>query len=654
MVNHTTRILLCLAFLFAGVELLGYFFPSSLTWGFHSFAYLPVWFLVAFVLIAVGTAVLLGRLDPEPVIRRIAGFSDAHTAIFLTAVTVLVLGVAVAFRIEAPLLGDGFFLVKNFSDAFHGTAPLYFRGEPLATAYFWIMFVIVGVPATYREFLQGFLIADCILAVAFILISYWILKLLVSDSRFRLLGFFLILSLPSMQLFFGYVETYAVVLVALSLYVFASVRSVMKGASFTLAAVAFLLMALTHYLTIVLFPSLLFLAFREYRRSGWKRVISGFGVMFGLFFVLLVAINFDVSPYYFSVPHDHYLSMSPPADQANAESQAYTLFSIFHFIDLANLAVLILLPAILLLIFALFERRSPGTLANDVVRFLAAAFVPVLCVLFVIKFDLGAARDWDVFAPYAFLAALAAIAMMAHAIDRLAIRYWTLIVLLTAFHAAAFWSINSDAAATLARDNALLDTHTVSLASYYAASLHRSQYYLQEKQDSLAIESWKRFNRTFPDDLRGYQNLINGWTQGGHAKVEEITTTYEQWLSRAPSDTTLKLVYRNFCLNLGNAYFKTNALTDAARFYEKAISIDPAYPNAHNNLGSVYAQEGRTDSAIEQYRHAITLNPFYGEAFYNLGNALSDKGEVKRAHEYYQKAAQLNVAEAKALLQKSK
>ena len=170
--------------------------------------------------------------------------------------------------------------------------------------------------------------------------------------------------------------------------------------------------------------------------------------------------------------------------------------------------------------------------------------------------------------------------------------------------------------------------------------------------DSLPLVIWKRFNQIFPDDLRGYGNLITSWTARGHANIEEMIHTYDDWLSRTPQDTALRMTFRNFCLNLGNAYFKNTELKDAARFYVKAIQIDPYYPNAHNNLGSVYAQEGNIDQAVVQFQQAISLNPLYGEALYNLGNAYSDKGDAKLAQSFYQKAAQLNVEAAKELLKK--
>ncbi|MBI1805399.1 MAG: tetratricopeptide repeat protein [Ignavibacteriae bacterium] len=654
MVNQTTRILLAIASAFVGLQLVGYFFPTSFTWGFHSFGFLPAWLFITAIAVALFAVIILSTADVVPFVRRLAGYFDAHPVLMLVLMIGSFAGLAIFFRIEAPLLGDGFFLVKNFSDAFHGTAPLYFRDEPIATVYFWIIFNIIGVPMTYTEFLHGFLIADLVLGVSFVVISYFTLKISIADPTARLLGSLLVLVLPSMQLFFGYVETYPVVLVALSSYILTAAICIRRDKYFTLAAIAFLLMALTHYMTVVLLPSLLFLAYREYRQRGLKAVLTGFGVLAAVFVGILVAINFDVSQYYSYVPHHHYLSLTQPTDPANAESQAYTLLSPFHVLDLANLLVLIALPALFLLFLAALKGTLHGIFGTDLKRFAAAALVPILLVLIVIKFDLGAARDWDVFASYAFLAILLAILLVSETTDQLTVRFWALAIILTLLQSVSYWSVNAKADATLARYEALLDTRTVSQGSYYTASLHRAQYYRQIKNDSLAIESWKRFNKLFPNDLRGYENLITGWTQGGHAKIEEMINTYEQWLSHTSNDTSLRIVYRNFCLNLGNAYFKQDDLGDAARFYGKAISIDSFYANAHNNLGSVYAQQGNIDHAITQYKQAIALNPMYGEAYYNLGNTYNDRGNKKLAHEYFQKAAQLNVAEAESLLQESK
>ena len=45
--------------------------------------------------------------------------------------------------------------------------------------------------------------------------------------------------------------------------------------------------------------------------------------------------------------------------------------------------------------------------------------------------------------------------------------------------------------------------------------------------------------------------------------------------------------------------------------YQKSITVDPEYAEAHNNLGSVFMEIGNYDEAIECYEKAIQIKPDY-------------------------------------------
>ena len=59
-------------------------------------------------------------------------------------------------------------------------------------------------------------------------------------------------------------------------------------------------------------------------------------------------------------------------------------------------------------------------------------------------------------------------------------------------------------------------------------------------------------------------------------------------------------------------------LDEAIVHYRKAVSIDTAFPTAHNNLGLALRTQGKLDAAIEAFRAALHIKPGYAAAQQNL------------------------------------
>jgi tetratricopeptide (TPR) repeat protein len=60
---------------------------------------------------------------------------------------------------------------------------------------------------------------------------------------------------------------------------------------------------------------------------------------------------------------------------------------------------------------------------------------------------------------------------------------------------------------------------------------------------------------------------------------------------------------------LGDMYFKTGKLTEAADAYQSALALFPTLHRAHAGLGKVEAARGHTDSAIHNYERAQSIVP---------------------------------------------
>src|SRR6266581_1316108 len=134
---------------------IGFFYPGSLNWGYHFLGFLPPLYITVYIIVAVGCLWFSLTGKTEGLISVLANFMVKKPGQFLALLIAIFTIVAVALKISAPLLGDSFYLVKNYADAFRGMAPLYPRNEPLATYYFSVILNVLG-SSTYAQFMRGF------------------------------------------------------------------------------------------------------------------------------------------------------------------------------------------------------------------------------------------------------------------------------------------------------------------------------------------------------------------------------------------------------------------------------------------------------------------------------------------------------------------
>ena len=92
----------------------------------------------------------------------------------------------------------------------------------------------------------------------------------------------------------------------------------------------------------------------------------------------------------------------------------------------------------------------------------------------------------------------------------------------------------------------------------------------------------------------------------------------------------LQPAYPEALLNLGNALHTTGRSEDAIKAFRRAIALNPALPEAHTGLGVALQAEGQLEEAIEHHREALELRPAYPAAWSNLGVALRARGDCRQ------------------------
>jgi tetratricopeptide (TPR) repeat protein len=83
-------------------------------------------------------------------------------------------------------------------------------------------------------------------------------------------------------------------------------------------------------------------------------------------------------------------------------------------------------------------------------------------------------------------------------------------------------------------------------------------------------------------------------------------------------------------------------LKDAQKDYEKALKLNPSYPEALNNLGAVYYGQKLYHDAERSYKKALKLSPKSAMFYSNLGTAYLAESKYKKGAECYRTALALD------------
>ncbi|NEO96022.1 MAG: hypothetical protein F6K56_40100 [Moorea sp. SIO3G5] len=170
--------------------------------------------------------------------------------------------------------------------------------------------------------------------------------------------------------------------------------------------------------------------------------------------------------------------------------------------------------------------------------------------------------------------------------------------------------------------------------------IHKTIAEALERQFSESLSIYKKIIRDNPDYFELYSYIFLGDIYANLEHVEQAQKNYYKaiilrsqkskipWFlevepivssySKAIESTNIE----NFYYHIGKAFSYRHNLNKAAKFYRKAIKINPEMSAAYQNLGHVAAQEGNCEEASAFYIKAIKYNPeneeFHSELWWYL------------------------------------
>ena len=614
--------------------ILPYWRPHCL-WGLDMLAYLPGWAWWAF---AISGASLL-VLPVRRLLREAAGMLPSSLSpwnsprsfhIGSVLVALLSLLAFLYLRSAAHLLGDGQLLSRELGASIWQQVPRLDRA-PLT---FWLVESLNDLAASIGWSAEGtYRACSYTSGLIYVVLSFRIARAAGPDATARTIVLGFLLTPGFIQLFFGYVENYPLLLSGILLYLLLSLL-VIKGRQ-ALWVPSALLGALVplHFAAAALAPSLLVLAELQRRSSsGVPRVafsLSAARILAQLVVAPLAAllvfglIQFDIFGYLTDLRGSHFLPLA--SDPGNPDR--YGLFSAVHLFDVLNQLLLVAPAALITLALAWRSARS-----SDPYRtFLLAAAAFPLFFTFAANPEIGAFRDWDVFAFAGLpLTLWSALILIDRIPDRGQLCHAGLLICGTALlHSVSWVSVNAYAAPAEARFAHLLrHCHLSRHARAYGWETLGIRYY-REREPVRAIQAYEEAISANPDNARYHSNLGNLHLALGH--FDAALDAHSQALRLAPD-------LGQTHLNMGAVYYRMGRFGDAVGHYRQATTVKPDYAEAFYGLGTSCNRLGRSEEAIKHYQRAVELDPTHARAYVSMADAYSNLGRLDSAIDAYRTA----------------
>ena len=611
------------AAVFLGLHILPLFWRPVPMWGFDFLYYMPIWVHVAFVLLAVLLFVPKFRNLCRTCVASLPFAlwgQGRHVWISRALFTLIALAGFVLLSSARHFLGDGYILIgKLETDTWPNVVRAPFSYTVIRTLHDVGAMLWTSAENTYRMYSTAS-------GAIYVLLSFPVAAILGKTRLEKSTVLALLLTAGYVQLFFGYVEHYALYIPVLLLYILAGLKAQERRIPLHVPAMVLGLLLALHQAFTVFGPSLLYLAYHVYK-SRRDVVNTTKHVAICVSALLCVPLTTAILLGFSGVGFEEYISRMGgrnflPVFADPGITAQYRMFSSSHVLDFLNQQVLAASAACMA---AFLLRKS--ALAKQL--FLAVcAFLPLLFT-FLANPEIGAFRDWDVMAlpalPLTLWAASALLQGMRHT-EQLSHGAFT-ICGAAALHGILWIGLNANAGTAEDRFVNLIDG--LKGGASVNGWLTMGKFHARQGDNAAAHAAYRRSIDADPSNPNRWLTAGNFHRKTGqHASAAEY---YKKAIELNPGDA---IPY----MNLGAAYSDMRQFEKAIDYTRKAIAIDPGLASAQMNLGAIYRKIRRPHKAIQHLEKAVALRPENSAVHGHLGMAYRDLGNIAEAVERLEKA----------------
>ncbi len=602
-----------------GLFVFGVYLPIPRLWAFSMLDYYPHWIGAVVFLVGLAYCVVLlltkgGESEP------VAPPGQRPYLVATSLITLAMIGLFIIARTRTHFLGDGYTVLSLLASE----KPL-IKGREIgeAMAHLWLSNVLGG--PTKSAALLSYRLISIGAGALFVLGTFLTAGQLFENLRDRLAFAFGMFTAGFFLLFFGYVENYSLFVLAVAAFIYVGLLATGAKISRWYILIPLAAAITFHVLGVTLVPPAIFLLLsgtRFGRRVARARPATWLALVF-------ITVTVGSAALYYLMQADIFIQLAvlPPfANRFTVDN--YTLFSIHHLLDFANL-VFLLLPGFLVIATSVLPFRRDEYDDRSGVVFLAIASLSTLGAVFLFDPKLGMTRDWDLFA-FAGVApaALGYFLLLRRNPGGVPVRpaAW-LAIGLGAIVLAARVGIVDDPPRAIAyfediitRDHGRNRTSQRVLYDYYIA-----------QDDSLRAEAAKdRWSAQYPIRM-SYDSAYQYFNAG---RCDLAMPILHRVLKDYPNYTG---AWATAC-----ACYTNRQDYDSALFYCRvARGMNPYDASILNNLGLVYFYTDRKGDGLRLMEQAYKLGGAHLQVTFNLAHMRYDSGDKAGYERLLREAATL-------------
>jgi len=575
--------------------------PSPAAWGYDLVGYLPAPIRTPLILLtALGVGLILSTLMRSERAASSTGTGPRGQPIVLPLrwlpwlLLIPYAWLLWSLRTRNYLLGDQLVWITCFREHQH-----HLYSEPLA-ATGWYLFV-AALQAFRLPISEPILaVLPVLCGVAFAIIAWKIAGLLVPAGRLRPFPFFLLLTLGTVELYCGYIESYPLASIPIFAFLWLSMRNFRAGGSGIPVAISFALAIASHIVAIYLAPAYLYWLIRRKIPAVQRILLAAVPVAIValLFYVLNYPIEDLINPF----------RVLRVAVESSRTGMPYigpgNVVLLQRGLDLLNLFLLIMpVPlSILLCRCVAWKPEPPGE--ERAQTFLIIAAIAGILAAATLVVPGSPAQDWDLMSLTIIPLAVLAISMLGvrdplFELDRVR---WGLTAIALA-SAAAFVLVNADREAgtqrfkTLVGPAARLSAHERAYGSEKLMDFYRSQ----GERDSTLVYA-RRALAVDPASPRYLTNV--GFSLYELGRDDEAIPYLEESIRRDPTRWAAHY-------NLGLCLVRKERYAEAADALGDAVQNGGSRPDVLHALGIALFRSGKADSAVATWRQVLARWPGY-------------------------------------------
>ena len=565
--------------------------PGPRWWGFHLSGFLA-WPIRVLTLIVLASGVVLSFIaaTAPPARAPRSRIRIARGVLLRLGLLLAFAGILWALRVRTHFLGDSRLWLSGLRG---GTLPS--SSEALAQA---IWLLAASAARSWSVPIETLAVVSIACGIAALILLSRVARHVARNDEEFVCALALLLTMGVSQLFFGYIESYPIVVVAILAYLVAGFRVARTGTGIVLLLTTFTLAVASHLICLYLAPSFLYLVWRTrqpaFRKAAFVLLAASLPV------ALLLVLGSGTRPWRaaFDV-----LRGAAAGSPTTGNMRAYGPLTLDHGVDILNELALVIPVPILLFLAGTATRNARTVWAEPGATFLTMAAACGAAGFLVLVLPLAPAVDWDLMSTLLLPLGILGIwvGRLVYGNGARMMRAAAVCLSLGAF--LPFILVNASADAGIHRYAVLIgpDARISSYARRYGYELIGSEY--RERGDNAhAMVYADLLLEAAPSDAMS-------WAIKGQAVM--ATGDYGRAIPFLKESEKLDPRKATTRASLAMCYSASREYPDALEEYEAAAALDPSRPDYRHNVGLALAVLGKRDSAIVVWRGILRRWPDY-------------------------------------------